>query len=60
MMNLVNNNKGIKFEDVIYVYESAEKAKDILNQIELVSKFKKVNVHKVLFDTCVEITDICF
>ena len=60
MMRLVNNNKGIYFEENIYMFGSEEEAKKVMNDIETVSKFAKVNVHKVLFDICKEITDIMF
>lgn len=57
-MRLVNNNKGIEFEGTAYVYNTEAEAKKMLEDIEAVSKFHKVDVHKVLFDTCVEITDV--
>lgn len=60
MMKLVNNNKGIYFEGDIYMYNTYGEAKKVMDNIEAVSKFVEVNVHKVLFDTCKEITDIMF
>lgn len=57
-MRLVNDNKGIEFEGTAYVYNTVAEAKKMLEDIEAVSKFHKVDVHKVLFDTCVEITDV--
>ena len=56
-MRLVNNNKGIEFEGAAYVYNTEGEAKKMLADIKAVSKFHKVNIHKVLFDTCVEITE---
>ena len=56
-MRLVNNNKGIEFEGTAYVYKTEAEAKKMLEDIKAVSKFHKVDIHKVLFDTCVEITD---
>ena len=55
-MRLVNN-KGIEFEGTAYVYNTEDEAKKMLTDIKEVSKFHKVNIHKVLFDTCVEITE---
>lgn len=60
MMKLVNNNKGIYFEGNIYMYNTTDEAKKVMNMIEITSKFVKANVHKVLFDTCKEITGIMF
>lgn len=57
-MRLVNDNKGIEFEGTAYVYNTVAEAKKMLEDIEAVSKFHEVDVHKVLFDTCVEITDV--
>ena len=57
-MRLVNNNKGIEFEGMAYVYNTAAEAKKMLEDIEAVSKFHKVDVHRVLFDTCAEIADV--
>ena len=57
-MRLVNDNKGIEFEGTAYVYNTVAEAKKMLEDIEAVSKFREVDVHKVLFDTCVEITDV--
>ena len=56
-LRLVNNNKGIEFEGTAYMYNTVAEAKKIMNDIETVSKFATVNIHKVLFDTCDEITD---
>lgn len=56
-MRLVNNNKGIEFEGIAYVYNTEDEAKKMLESIEAVSKFHKVDIQKVLFDTCVEITE---
>ena len=56
-MKLVNNNKGIEFEGTAYIYNTEDEAKKMLTDIEAVSKFHKVDIHKVLFDTCVEITE---
>jgi len=57
-MRLVNDNKGIEFEGTAYVYNTEAEAKKMLEDIEAVSKFHKVDVHKVLFDTCAEIADV--
>lgn len=59
-MKLVNNNKRIYFEGAIYMYNTYGEAKKIMDSIETVSKFVEVNIHKVLFDTCKEITDVMF
>lgn len=59
-MKLVNNNKGIYFEENIYMYNTTDEAKKAMNIIETTSKFVEVNVHKVLFDTRKEITGIMF
>lgn len=56
-MRLVNNNKGIEFEGTAYVYKTEDEAKKMLADIKAVSKFHKVNIHKVLFDTCEEIAE---
>lgn len=56
-LRLVNGNKGIEFEGMAYIYKTKAEAKKIMNDIEAVSKYCNVNVHKVLFDTCYEITD---
>lgn len=42
------------------MYNTTDEAKKVMNMIEITSKFVKANVHKVLFDTCKEITDIMF
>lgn len=52
-MRLVN--KGIEFEGAAYVYKTDAEAKRIMEDIKAVSKFHKVNIHQVLFDTCEEI-----
>lgn len=57
-MRLVNGNKGIEFDGMAYVYNTSAEAQKVLEDIKAVSKFHKVDVHKVLFDTCVEITDV--
>ncbi len=56
-LKLVNDNKGIEFEGMAYVYKTKAEAKKVMNDIETVSKYYNVDVHKVLFDTCDEITD---
>ena len=56
-LRLVNDNKGIEFEGMAYIYKTKDEAKKIMNDIETVSKYCNVNVRKVLFDTCDEITD---
>lgn len=56
-LRLVNNNKGIEFEGMAYIYKTKAEAKKVMNDIEAVSKYLNVNVHKVLVDTCDEITD---
>ena len=56
-LRLVNDNKGIEFEGMAYIYKTKAEAKKIMNDIETVSKYFTVNIHKVLFDTCYEITD---
>lgn len=56
-LRLVNDNKGIEFEGMAYIYKTKAEAKKIMNDIETVSKYCTVNIHKVLFDTCDEITD---
>ena len=57
MLKLVNNNKGIEFEGMAYIYKTVAEAKKVINEIKVVSKYYKVNIHQVLFDTCDEITD---
>lgn len=59
-MKLVNNNKGIEFEGLTYMYGSEAEAKKVMDDVVSVSKFVKVDVKKVLFDTCKEITDVRF
>ena len=56
-LRLVNDNKGIEFEGMAYIYKTVADAKKVMNDIETVSKYLNVNVRKVLFDTCDEITD---
>ena len=56
-LRLVNDNKGIEFEGMAYIYKTKADAKKVMNDIETVSKYYNVNVRKVLFDTCDEITD---
>ena len=56
-LRLVNDNKGIEFEGMAYIYKTKAEAKKVMNDIETVSKYLNVNVRKVLFDTCDEITD---
>ena len=56
-LRLVNDNKGIEFEGMAYIYKTVAEAKKVMNDIETVSKYLNVNVRKVLFDTCDEITD---
>ena len=56
-LRLVNDNKGIEFEGMAYIYKTKAEAKKIMNDIETVSKYFTVNIYKVLFDTCDEITD---
>ena len=56
-LRLVNDNKGIEFEGMAYIYKTVADAKKVMNDIETVSKYYTVNVRKVLFDTCDEITD---
>lgn len=60
MLELVNRNKGIKWDGSsnIYMYKNKEEAKKVLEQIEAVSKHHEINIHQVLFGTCVSITDI--
>ena len=48
---------GPLFEGMAYIYKTKAEAKKIMNDIETVSKYFTVNIHKVLFDTCYEITD---
>ena len=57
MLKLVNNNKGIEFEGMVYTYKTVAEAKKVINEIGTVSKYYKVSIHQVLFDTCNEITD---
>lgn len=57
MLKLVNNNKGIEFEGMAYIYKTVAEAKKVINEIKVVSKYYKVNIHQVLFDTYDEITD---
>ena len=56
-LRLVNDNKGIEFEGMAYIYKTKAEAKKVMNDIETVSKYFNVNVRKVLSDTCDEITD---
>ena len=56
-LRLVNDNKGIEFEGMAYIYKTKADAKKVKNDIETASKYCTVNIHKVLFDTCDEITD---
>ena len=56
-LRLVNNNKGIEFEGMAYMYKTVAEAKKVMHVIEIVSKSTTVNIHKILFDTCDEITD---
>ena len=56
-LRLVNDNKGIEFEGMAYIYKTKADAKKVMNDIETVSKYLNVNIHKVLIDTCDEITD---
>lgn len=42
------------------MYNTTDEAKKVMDNIEAVSKFVEENVHKVMFDTCKEITDIMF
>ena len=56
-LRLVNNNKGIEFEGMAYIYKTKAEAEKVINKIEVVSKYCTVNIHKVLVDTCDEITD---
>ena len=56
-LRLVNDNKGIEFEGMAYIYKTKADAKKVMNDIETVSKYFNVNVRKVLSDTCDEITD---
>lgn len=61
--NIYIINKQTKtnyFEGDIYMYNTYGEAKKVMDNIEAVSKFVEVNVHKVMFDTCKEITDIMF
>ena len=56
-LRLVNDNKGIEFEGMAYIYKTKAEAEKVMNDIETVSKYYNVNVRKVLVDTCDEITD---
>ena len=51
-LRLVNDNKGIEFEGMAYIYKTKADAKKVMNDIETVSKYCTVNIHKVLLDTC--------
>ena len=48
---------GPLFEGMAYIYKTVAEAKKVMNDIETVSKYCNVNVRKVLFDTCDEITE---
>lgn len=56
-LRLVNGNKGIEFEGMAYIYKTKAEAEKIMNRIEVVSKYRTVNIRKVLFDTCDFIAD---
>ena len=56
-MKLVNKGKAIEYNGMVYSYKSVSDAQKVMNDIETVSKFCDVNVKKVLFDTCIEISD---
>lgn len=56
-LRLVNSNKGIEFEGMAYMYKTVAEAKQIMKEIEVASKYYKVDIHKILFNTCDEITD---
>ena len=39
------------------MYKTVAEAKQIMKEIEVASKYYKVDIHKILFNTCDEITD---
>ena len=51
-MRLVNNNKGIEFQGTAYVDNTEYEAKNMQAGFKTEDR-----IHKVLFDTCVEITE---
>lgn len=55
-MRLVNNNKGIEFEGIVYMYSTVDEAETVFGSIEMINKFDyaELNIGKVLSDTCLE------